>query len=116
MPSKQLPLGIGLGILGGLVGTLMMDIVMMLTFLMAGQPATAFFSMVGEKLGHGIPAGIAAHNLVGLTGGLVFAVPVLTVTFLRVDSMRKGLLLGIGAGALTIPSVAFRWPYGLVNP
>jgi len=101
--SKQLLLGVGLGILGGLVGTLIMDVVMMLTFLMAGQPATAFFSMVGEKLGYGIPAGVAAHNLVGLTGGVVFAVLVLTVTFLRIDSRRKGLLLGIGAGALTIP-------------
>ena len=44
--SKQLLLGVGLGILGGLVGTLIMDVVMMLTFLMAGQPATAFFSML----------------------------------------------------------------------
>ena len=60
-------------------------------------------AMVGEKLGYGIPAGVAAHNLVGLTGGVVFAVLVLTVTFLRIDSRRKGLLLGIGAGALTIP-------------
>jgi hypothetical protein len=95
--------GVGFGIIGGLVGTVLMDIVMMLTFLIAGQPATTFFTMVGEKLGDGAIAGIAVHNLVGLTGGLVFALLVLIVVPLRIDSRRKGLVLGIAAGALTIP-------------
>jgi hypothetical protein len=103
MPNKKFLMGVGFGIIGGLVGTVLMDIVMMLTFVLAGQPATLFFSMVGEKLGYGVLAGVAVHNLVGLTGGLIFALMVLTWSPHHIDSKRKGLLLGIGVGALTIP-------------
>jgi hypothetical protein len=95
--------GVGFGIIGGLGGTVLMDIVMVLTFLIAGQPADAFFSMVGEKLGDGALIGILVHNLVGLTGGLVFSLLVLNIKALRIDSRRKGLMLGIAAGAFTIP-------------
>ncbi len=103
MLSESSLRGLGFGIVGGLIGTFLMDIVMMLTFLLAGQPADAFFSMVGEKVGYGALAGIGLHNLVGLTGGLVFALLVLSFKALRIDSKRKGLVLGIAAGALTIP-------------
>ena len=103
MLNKSYLRGIGFGIIGGLGGTVLMDIVMVLTFLVAGQPADTFFSMVGERLGYGTLVGIGVHNLVGLTGGFVFSLLVLTIKALRIDSMRKGLVLGIAAGALTIP-------------
>jgi hypothetical protein len=95
--------GVGFGILGGFLGTVLMDIVMVLTFLIAGQPADTFFSMVGEKLGYGALVGILVHNLIGISGGIVFSLLVLNIKALRIDSMRKGVLLGIGAGAVTIP-------------
>ncbi len=95
--------GIAFGIIGGLAGTVLMDIVMVLTFLVAGMPADTFFSMVGEKLGDGALVGILVHNLVGLTGGIVFSLLVLTIKALRIDSMGKGIALGIAAGAVTIP-------------
>jgi hypothetical protein len=95
--------GVGFGIVGGIVGTVLMDVVMVLTFLIAGQPADAFFSMVGERLGYGALVGIVVHNLVGLTGGFVFSLLVLNIKALRIDSRRKGLALGIAAGAFTIP-------------
>jgi hypothetical protein len=101
--DKSLLRGIEFGIIGGLVGTFLMDIVMVLTFIIAGQPADAFFSMVGEKLGDGPLVGILVHNLVGLTGGIVFSLLVLNVKALRIDSRRKGVMLGIAAGAVTIP-------------
>jgi ethanolamine transporter EutH len=59
--------------------------------------------MVGEKLGDGPLLGILVHNLVGVTGGIVFSLLVLTIKVLHIDSRRKGLLLGIAAGAVTIP-------------
>ena len=94
-----------------------MDIVMVLTFLIAGQPADTFFSMVGEKLGYGALVGILVHNLIGMAGGIVFSLLVLNIKALRIDSMRKGVLLGIGAGAVAgpYPWVASRSPYGSVN-
>ncbi len=101
--NRSLLTGVGFGIIGGLVGTILMDIVMMVTFLIAGQPADTFFSMVGEKFGYGAWLGILVHNLVGITGGIVFSLMVLNIKALRIDSMRKGLMLGIGAGAVTIP-------------
>lgn len=101
--NRLLLKGVGFGIIGGLIGTILMDIVMVLTFLIAGQPADTFFSMVGEKFGYGTLVGILVHNLVGITGGIVFTLLVLNIKALRIDSMRKGLLLGIGAGAVTIP-------------
>ena len=101
--SKSFLRGIGFGIVGGVVGTVLMDIVMMLTFIIAGQPADTFFSMVGEKLGDGALVGMLVHNLVGLTGGIVFSLLVLNVKALRIDSRRKGLMIGIAAGVVTIP-------------
>jgi hypothetical protein len=103
MLNESLLRGVGFGIIGGLVGTILMDMVMMLTFFFAGQPMDAFFSMVGEKLGYGNLAGVVVHNLVGMTGGIVFSLMVLNIVVLRIDSRRKGLLLGIAAGAVTIP-------------
>lgn len=103
MVEKSFLRGVGFGILGGLVGTFLMDIVMMLTFIIAGEPADTFFSMVGEKLGDGPLLGVLIHNLVGLTGGIVFSLLVLNVRALRIDSRRKGLMLGVVAGAVTIP-------------
>jgi hypothetical protein len=101
--TKSFLRGIGFGIIGGLGGTVLMDVVMVLTFLIADQPADAFFSVVGEKLGYGALVGILVHNLVGLTGGIVFSLLVSNVKALSVDSRRKGIMLGIAAGALTIP-------------
>lgn len=103
MPNNSFLRGVGFSLVGGLVGTVLMDIVMVITFLIAGQPATTFFSMVGERLGYGVLAGMAVHNLVGLTGGFVFALLILNIKTLRIDSRRKGLVLGIAAGAITIP-------------
>jgi hypothetical protein len=95
--------GIGLGLLGGVTGTVLMDFVIVATFLIAGLPGDNFFAMVGEKFGQGPAVGIALHNLVGLTGGFIFAVLVLNIKALSIDTRRKGLILGVSAGVFTIP-------------
>jgi len=95
--------GIGLGLVGGFFGTALMDIVIVVTFLLASEPADTFFAMAGEKLGHGSLMGLALHNLVGLTVGFLFAMLVLNVRLLKIDTKRKGLMLGMLAGAVTIP-------------
>jgi len=103
MLDKDFLRGIELGLVGGVVGTILMDIVMVATFLMVGEPWDAFFTMAGEKFGGGAVIGIGLHNVVGLTGGFIFALSVLSIQGLRIDSRRKGLTLGIAAGAITIP-------------
>jgi hypothetical protein len=103
MLDKDFLRGIEFGLVGGVVGTILMDIVMVATFLIVGAPWDTFFTMVGEKFGDGAVIGIALHNVVGLTGGFVFALAVLSIRALRIESRRKGLAFGIAAGAITIP-------------
>jgi len=95
--------GVGFGLFGGIAGTILMDFVIVITFLIAGQPGDTFFALVGEKLGQGPAIGIALHNLVGLTVGFIFAILILNVKALNIDTKRKGLILGVLAGAVTIP-------------
>lgn len=100
--NKQLT-GIGLGLVGGLAGTVLMDIVMMATFVSVGESADLFFTMVGDKLGDGALLGIAIHNIIGMSGGFVFSIFVLNIRILKLTSIKKGLMIGLGAGAITIP-------------
>lgn len=95
--------GIGFGLIGGFIGTALMDTVIVMTLLAAGEPADAFFTAVGEKLGQGAALGIALHNMIGISVGFIFALLVLNVRMLKIDTKRKGLVLGGLAGAITIP-------------
>lgn len=95
--------GIVSGLVGGLAGTILMDIVMMVTFISVGERADLFFTMVGDRLGGGAILGVAIHNIIGITGGFVFSLLVLNIRALELSSIRKGLMLGVAAGAVTIP-------------
>jgi len=94
---------IGLGLVGGIVGTVLMDFVMMITFISVGESADLFFTMVGEKLGGGALLGVAIHNITGMTGGFAFSILVLGIGALKLTSIKKGVKLGLAAGAVTIP-------------
>jgi len=96
------PKVVAFGIVGGVLGTVLMDLVMVTTFVVVGEPADAFFAMVGEKLGDGAIVGAVLHNVIGLSGGFVFVL-VLGLASVTVDSKKKGLAYGIAAGAVTIP-------------
>ncbi len=100
--NRQL-VGIGYGLAGGLVGTFLMDAVMIAIFVIVGQPADMFFRSVGERLGGGAPLGIAVHDLIGTTGGFAFSLLVLNVGTINLTSIRRGLMIGVAAGAITIP-------------
>ncbi len=100
---KTVVWGISYGLIGGLAGTVLMDIVIVATFLLAGERGDGFFAMVGDRLGSSSIAGVAIHNMIGLSVGALFAVAVLSFEFFWIDSRRKGLMLGVLAGAITIP-------------
>ncbi len=91
------------GLVGGLVGTFLMDAVMIATFLLAGEKADVFFSAVGEKLGGGSLIGVAVHMCIGTTGGFIFSLLVISFKALDISSIRRGAMLGFAAGAITIP-------------
>jgi hypothetical protein len=103
MGENRVLRGVGFGLIGGLVGTALMDLVMMATFLSVGEHADLFFTMVGERLGGTALLGMAIHNVTGMTGGLVFSLLVLNIGALELTSVPKGLKLGFAAGAITVP-------------
>lgn len=94
---------IAFGLIGGFLGTVLMDLIIVSTFLLLGLPGDGFFAMVGENLGQGAIVGIALHNIIGLTVGFIFALFVFKFKVLEIDSMKKGTILGFSLGALTIP-------------
>jgi hypothetical protein len=98
--------GVGWGLIGGLAGTIAMDIVLMVTLPLAGLPAltcfsivgktvASFFSMQGIEMTGGVPLGVFTHYLVGPAAGAIFGVAVTQVRVLRLDNLKKSIILAI---------------------
>ena len=94
--------GIGLGVVGGLAGMIAMDLVMVAEFLIAGLPFYIYFELIGSVLGGGILLGVLLHILLSSLLGLIFIALVFNVDFLRITTIRKGFIVGVLAGAVTI--------------
>jgi hypothetical protein len=98
--------GLKYGLIGGIAGTLVMDLVLMGALSAVGMPALTCFSIVGDTAAHffsnlgiylagGVPSGIAAHYLVGPLFGIIFGIALSKVNALHVDSLKKGVLLAV---------------------
>jgi hypothetical protein len=94
------------GSIGGVVGTFVMDLFGLalilalggpasISFVIIGDAAAAFFSMLGIAIPGGTPLGAILHYLIGLVFGGILGVAVSRISILRVDSMKKGVALGI---------------------
>lgn len=94
------------GLVGGLVGTVVMDLVLMGLSVMIGLPAVAsfstigdtaagFFALLGLEIAGGIPLGAAVHYLLGLVLGAIFGVAVSQIDALRLTSPKKGVVLAV---------------------
>ncbi len=86
--------GIVLGIIGGSVGMIAMDLVMVAEFLIKGLPIYTYLELIGSVLGGGVALGAILHLLVGSLLGLIFSAVVLKVDALRINTVRKGVGLG----------------------
>ncbi len=104
--STSLARGLGWGLVGGLAGTLAMDVTLMGVLFAFGSPALTCFSIVGStvarffsmqnvELARTIYLGIATHYIVGPVIGTLFGLLVTRVKALHVKSLKKSLLLGI---------------------
>ena len=98
--------GIGWGLIGGLAGTMVMDIVLMVALPVAGLPAltcfsivgktvASFFSMQGIEMTGGVPLGVFTHYLLGPAAGAIFGAAVTQVKVLRPDTLKKSIILAI---------------------
>jgi hypothetical protein len=98
--SDNLLKGLGWGFLGGLTGTLVMDLLLMGALLAFGQPATLCFSIVGDTVSRffvvlgaqvagGAPTGAVTHYVVGPLFGILFGAAVTKLHVLREGSLKK---------------------------
>jgi len=98
--------GIGWGLIGGLVGTLVMDLILIgalsavglpavISFSTIGDTAAGFFALIGIDIAGGFPLGAAVHYLLGLVLGAVFGAAVSRVDVLRTDTVKKGVVLAV---------------------
>jgi hypothetical protein len=92
--------GIVWGFLGGLAGTMTMDILLMGVLLILGQPAWMCFSIVGDtvssflemfgaRIAGGIPTGVIAHYLIGPFVGILFGAAVTLFSVLRKGTLKR---------------------------
>lgn len=106
MSYAALARGMVLGVAGGLLGTLVMDLVLIGTLLAAGLPAVISFSTIGDTaagflallgidMAGGFPLGAAVHYLLGLVLGAVFGAGVSQVDALRPGTIKKGVVLAV---------------------
>jgi len=98
--------GLGWGLIGGLAGTSVMDLVLMGVFSAFGLPALTCFSIVGNTVVHflsihgmdktgAILLGVATHYLVGPLIGAIFGMLITRVEAHRVNTLKKIILLAI---------------------
>jgi hypothetical protein len=93
---------IGIGVIGSLLGTLAMDVVMLVEFSIQGLPPLTYLDLIGSIFGSGVPMGALIHVLMGSFLGLVFIVPVLTIDALRIDTLKRGIVVGFLIGLVSI--------------
>jgi hypothetical protein len=92
--------GVAWGFLGGLAGTMVMDILLMGALLALKQPALLCFSIVGDTVSHflalfgtqvagGVTTGMITHYVVGPLFGMLFGAMVTKFPALRDGSLKK---------------------------
>jgi hypothetical protein len=92
--------GMGWGLIGGLAGTMVMDILFMGVLLALRQPALLCFSIVGNTVSQflamfglyiagGVPTGVAAHYVIGPLVGLFFGLVVTIFPVFQQSNLKK---------------------------
>jgi hypothetical protein len=105
-PHITLTTGMAWGLMGGLVGTMVMDVLLMGALSVAGLPAftcfsivgdtaARFFSMLGIETAGGVLSGVATHYLVGPLVGALFGAVVAQVYTLRAFTPKKGIIFAV---------------------
>lgn len=113
MGNTTLTRGIGLGVVGSLAGMIVMDFVLIGEFSMMGLPAGTYLALIGSVFGGGVALGVVLHLLMGSLLGLLFSMAVLSVDALRIDSVGRGVGLGVLAGVVTIPLLCV--PFAIIS-
>ncbi len=95
-----------LGFIGGIAGTLVMELVLMGALTAVGMPALTCLSFIGDTVAHliakfgiylagGVPMCLAAQYLIGALFGVIFSIMLSKVSALHIHSRKKGVLLAV---------------------
>jgi hypothetical protein len=124
LSSDTFTRGIIVGLAGGLAGTIAMHAFGVGIFLVMGEATNISFSIIGDavarffatasffarlgvELAGGAPLGIVVFYLLGLALGVTFVALVLRIDAFRLDSIKKGVGLGIlYVEVLSVPLLA----------
>jgi hypothetical protein len=98
--------GIHWGLMGGLLGMLVVDLLLMgalsiaglqpiICFATVGNTVARFFSLLGVNMVSGIPMGVATHYVVGPALGAIFGAASVRVGALRASTLKKCIALGV---------------------
>ena len=96
----------GVGLIGGLIGTFVMDCLLMGALSIFGLHPLSCFSIVGDTVAQvllnmsvevmgGAPLGVATHYLVGPVVGAIYGIAVSQVRSFRTNSMKKDILQAV---------------------
>jgi len=98
--------GIKWGLIGGLAGTLGMELVLMGALTAVGMPPLTCLSFIGDTVAHlwanfgihlvgGVPMCLAAQYLIGSLFGVIFGTMLSKISALHIYSLKKGVLLAV---------------------
>lgn len=98
--------GLVLGLAGGVVATVVIDLITVAVMPLIGLPADSGFSLIGDTaagfvalfsidVAGGVPLGLALHYVIGLALGGLFGAAVTRIAALSLNSIKKGVGLGI---------------------
>lgn len=114
------------GLIAGLVSTIVIDLIMVGYLLFKGQPTddgvavigdtmAGFFALFGIHLAGGVLPGVTWHYLIGFALGLIFGAAVTRIDALRLNSLKKGVGLGIlyaeviSLPLVVMPPIILKW-------
>jgi len=126
MDSGARTKGLVYGLVGGLVATVVIDLITMGVLPFMGLPAdggfstigdtaAGFFALFGINVPGGVPLGVVLHYLIGLVLGFIFGAGVTRINALRLNSTKKGVGLGIlyteviSLPILVLPPIILKW-------
>ena len=113
-------------LVGGLAATIVIDLITVGVLPLMGAPAeggfaiigdtaAGFMSLLGINVAGGVPLGAVLHYLIGLALGGILGAAVTRIGALRLNSMKKGLGLGIlyteviSLPILVTPPIILKW-------
>ena len=105
-PHATLARGLGWGLIGGLVGTLSMDLLLMGVLFLVGLPILTCFQLVGDtaqqafsrlgiEIAGGILVGVTAHYLIGPAIGAIFGAIMARVGTQHMLTPKKCIVLSV---------------------